>query len=99
MRGEKGDIVSSVAIITGASQGIGRSTAIRLARDFPAIVLAARNADALREQRCVTLDRLLHGYRFLLMVCSGAVVALDSFVLPIVYSAPTRGCHNIIALL
>ena len=49
MRGEKGDIMSSVAIITGASQGIGRSTAIRLARDFPAIVLAARNADPLRE--------------------------------------------------
>ena len=39
----------SVAIITGASQGIGRATAIRLARDFSAIVLAARNADALKE--------------------------------------------------
>ena len=46
---EKGDIVNSVAIITGASQGIGRSTAIRLARDFSAIVLAARNAEALKE--------------------------------------------------
>lgn len=33
----------SVAIVTGASQGIGRSTAIRLARDFPSIVLAARD--------------------------------------------------------
>jgi 3-oxoacyl-[acyl-carrier protein] reductase len=41
--------VSSVAIVTGASQGIGRSTAIRLARDFSAVVLAARNADALQE--------------------------------------------------
>jgi NAD(P)-dependent dehydrogenase (short-subunit alcohol dehydrogenase family) len=39
----------SVAIITGASQGIGYATAIQLARDFSAIVLAARNADALRE--------------------------------------------------
>lgn len=39
----------SVAIVTGASQGIGRSTAIRLARDFSAIVLAARNAKALEE--------------------------------------------------
>lgn len=39
----------SVAIVTGASQGIGRSTAIRLARDFSGIVLAARNADALKE--------------------------------------------------
>lgn len=40
---------TSVAIVTGASQGIGRSTAIRLARDFSAVVLAARNADALKE--------------------------------------------------
>ncbi len=41
--------MNSVAIVTGASQGIGRSTAIRLARDFSAIVLAARNAGALQE--------------------------------------------------
>jgi 3-oxoacyl-[acyl-carrier protein] reductase len=39
----------SVAIVTGASQGIGRSAAIRLARDFSAIVLAARNRAALEE--------------------------------------------------
>jgi 3-oxoacyl-[acyl-carrier protein] reductase len=37
----------SVAIITGASQGIGRAAAIRLARDFSAIVLVARNKDNL----------------------------------------------------
>jgi 3-oxoacyl-[acyl-carrier protein] reductase len=41
--------VNSVAIVTGASQGIGRSTSIRLARDFSAIVVAARNGDALNE--------------------------------------------------
>ena len=40
---------NSVAIVTGASQGIGRSTSIRLARDFSAIVLVARNVSALRE--------------------------------------------------
>ncbi len=40
-------MMNSVAIVTGASQGIGRSTAIRLARDFSAVVLAARNAEAL----------------------------------------------------
>jgi 3-oxoacyl-[acyl-carrier protein] reductase len=40
---------NSVAIVTGASQGIGRSTAIRLARDFSAVVLAARSAKALEE--------------------------------------------------
>ena len=39
----------SVAIVTGASQGIGRSTAIRLARDFSAVVVVARNARALEE--------------------------------------------------
>jgi len=41
--------VNSIAIVTGASQGIGRSTAVRLARDFSAIVLVARNAIALTE--------------------------------------------------
>ena len=40
---------NSVAIVTGASQGIGRSTAIRLARDFSAVVLAARNEEALEK--------------------------------------------------
>ncbi|NYH13088.1 SDR family oxidoreductase [Paraburkholderia bryophila] len=40
---------TKVAIVTGASQGIGRSTAIRLARDFPSIVLVARNREKLEE--------------------------------------------------
>src|SRR5689334_20498414 len=37
-----------VAIVTGASQGIGRATAIRLARDFEAVVLTARQEDELK---------------------------------------------------
>jgi 3-oxoacyl-[acyl-carrier protein] reductase len=39
----------SVAIVTGASQGIGRATVIRLARDFEAVVLAARQDDELKK--------------------------------------------------
>lgn len=39
----------SVAIVTGASQGIGRATAIRLASDFKYVVLAARNEAGLQE--------------------------------------------------
>jgi 3-oxoacyl-[acyl-carrier protein] reductase len=39
----------SVAIVTGSSSGIGRATAIRLSRDFSAVVLAARNAAGLAE--------------------------------------------------
>ena len=36
-------MTKSVAMVTGASQGIGQSTAIRLARDFSALVLVARS--------------------------------------------------------
>jgi 3-oxoacyl-[acyl-carrier protein] reductase len=40
---------NKVAIVTGASQGIGRATALRLARHFSCLVLAARNKEALDE--------------------------------------------------
>jgi 3-oxoacyl-[acyl-carrier protein] reductase len=40
---------NSVAIVTGASQGIGRATALRLARDASAVVLVARNRAKLEE--------------------------------------------------
>jgi 3-oxoacyl-[acyl-carrier protein] reductase len=39
----------SVAIVTGASQGIGRATAVRVARDFEAVVLTARQTDELEK--------------------------------------------------
>jgi 3-oxoacyl-[acyl-carrier protein] reductase len=42
-------MTNSVAIVTGASQGIGRSTAVRLARDFGFLVLVARNRTKLEE--------------------------------------------------
>jgi 3-oxoacyl-[acyl-carrier protein] reductase len=37
----------SVAVVTGASQGIGRATALRLARDFSAVVVVARDKENL----------------------------------------------------
>jgi 3-oxoacyl-[acyl-carrier protein] reductase len=42
-------MTTSVAIVTGASQGIGRCTAIRLARDFKSMVLVARDRVKLEE--------------------------------------------------
>ncbi|MGA8034702.1 MAG: SDR family oxidoreductase [Candidatus Acidiferrales bacterium] len=40
---------NSVAIVTGASQGIGKATALRLARDFSSLVLVARDQAHLEE--------------------------------------------------
>jgi 3-oxoacyl-[acyl-carrier protein] reductase len=42
-----GDLVSRRALVCGASQGIGRSSAIELARRGASVTLAARNAAAL----------------------------------------------------
>jgi 3-oxoacyl-[acyl-carrier protein] reductase len=42
-------VANAVAVVTGASSGIGRATALRLSRDFSAIVLAARSGEKLAE--------------------------------------------------
>lgn len=47
---------NSVAIVTGASQGIGRATALRLARDFSAVVVAARNKAELEKTAAAVTD-------------------------------------------
>jgi 3-oxoacyl-[acyl-carrier protein] reductase len=46
---EEAAMKNAVAIVTGASQGIGRATAIRLALDFSGVVLVARNGAKLEE--------------------------------------------------
>jgi 3-oxoacyl-[acyl-carrier protein] reductase len=48
-RHRREDMSESVAIVTGASSGIGRAAAVRLARDFRAVVLIARNGEKLGE--------------------------------------------------
>ena len=47
---------NSVAIITGASQGIGQATAIRLAKDYSRLVLIARNRSRLEETAAAVRD-------------------------------------------
>ncbi|MEM5400002.1 SDR family oxidoreductase [Paraburkholderia unamae] len=49
-------MAGKVAIVTGASQGIGRSTAVRLARDFDAIAVVARNREQLEETAAQVRD-------------------------------------------
>jgi short-subunit dehydrogenase len=50
-------IGDQVLVVTGASQGIGRETALQLAMRGASVVLAARNAEAL-EELAVQVDRL-----------------------------------------
>ena len=54
----------TVAIVTGASQGIGQATALRLARDFSVVVLVARSQDKLEETatevRCVGAEAAVY---------------------------------------
>jgi 3-oxoacyl-[acyl-carrier protein] reductase len=56
--------IGTVAIVTGASRGIGQATAFRLARDFSAVVLVARDKDNLEttasEVKAVGAEAVVH---------------------------------------
>jgi len=49
-------VTNSVAVITGASQGIGQTTAARLARDFSSLGLVARNRSNLERTAGLVRD-------------------------------------------
>ena len=53
-------MTDKVAVVTGASQGIGRATAIRLAREFAAVALVARNERNLRDTERQVVDAGAH---------------------------------------
>jgi 3-oxoacyl-[acyl-carrier protein] reductase len=84
------EMSNSVAVVTGASQGIGRATAIRLARDFSALVLVARDRAHLEETaaavkvagaEALVVDRTLAAFGRIdaLLNIAGAVPQIDLF--------------------
>src|SRR5262245_33979431 len=59
-----------VAIITGASKGIGRALALRFAREGASVVCAARSADLVKE---TAAEVTRAGGKALAMVCDAAI--------------------------
>jgi 3-oxoacyl-[acyl-carrier protein] reductase len=55
-RGKEAQVANQVVVITGASQGTGRATALRLARDFSSWVLVARNRPNLEKTAALVRD-------------------------------------------
>lgn len=70
---------SSIAVVTGASSGIGRATALRLARDFEAVVIAARSEDKLAELaaqiKAIGAEPLVLGLDLMVPVAAETLIA------------------------
>jgi NAD(P)-dependent dehydrogenase (short-subunit alcohol dehydrogenase family) len=54
------DLTGKLVLVTGASSGIGRATAVVLSRMGARLILAGRRADALEETLAITENRELH---------------------------------------
>jgi NAD(P)-dependent dehydrogenase (short-subunit alcohol dehydrogenase family) len=67
-----GLLEGKVAIITGASKGIGRALSLRFAREGAAVVCAARSADLVKETAALVSQA---GGKAIAVVCDAAIEA------------------------
>jgi 3-oxoacyl-[acyl-carrier protein] reductase len=73
LNGKEGIVTSgSVAMVTGASRGIGRATAIRLASDFAAVVITARTQEELQKTATAVRSAGAQPLLYVLDLCDSA---------------------------
>lgn len=73
------DLKGKIAVVTGATAGIGKATAAALAKARAEVVIGGRNADALDRARlellCLSTDNAVHAYPLDLM----SLASVDDF--------------------